>query len=103
MKTETITMDEFDERFKPMINPFEDPTSGIDHLETFGEQLAHVEAIAKVNPDRVWTYIEAENDFDVVYASGFHYVNRIGYVITEIPCPKDTFIEAIDKDVFGDE
>jgi hypothetical protein len=36
-----------------------------------------------------------------VIASGRHFVNRLGYLITDVPVPADTFVEALDDE--GDE
>jgi hypothetical protein len=47
---------------------------------------------------RLWTII----DFDGVVGlgSGNHFVNRLGYVITEVPVPDDLVIDVIDDDDF---
>lgn len=66
--------------------------------ETYGEELAFVQEMATKN--RVLTIIEADEDetnedgeeTSVWYVvSGFHYVNRIGYLITEQSIGDDHF------------
>lgn len=54
-------------------------------FETFGKEVNHVVDIAN-SPDahRVWTVVEADNGKWYI-ASGYHYVNRVGYLITAIP------------------
>lgn len=107
-KVLTISEDEFHEKYKPINNPF-DLNSSWDGkmLETFGEELEFCFNLAQ-KENRVWTIVECdeanEEDVtdDVVYdttnddddnyqppclyiISGFHYVNRQGFLITEIP------------------
>jgi len=52
-------------------------------LETFGPELAHVQDVFKSAPDTVWTVLDCDGAH--VVGSGFHYVNRVGYIITEVP------------------
>ena len=46
--------------------------------ETFGEELEYVK---KQNPKRIWTIVDGDGD-DLIIIAGFHFVNRIGYLIT---------------------
>jgi hypothetical protein len=66
--------------------------------ETYGEELDYVMKMA--NQDRVLTIIEGDEDeidndgepTSIWYiTSGFHYVNRIGYLVTEQPLNGDQF------------
>jgi hypothetical protein len=58
-------------------------------FETFGEDIANVLAVHKLDPKRVWTLIEIETPSDVPteidlgfrVISGYHLVNRIGYYL----------------------
>ena len=45
---------------------------------------------------RLWTIL----DFDgaVGLGSGNHFVNRLGYVITEVPVPDNVIVDVIDDD-----
>jgi len=76
-----LTEDDFLARFKPVPNHI-DPSRGFDGcmFETFGEELAHVRA-----QDRnfVWTILDC--DGQILIESGFHFVNRLGYLITAVP------------------
>ena len=47
-------------------------------FETYGEEL---EFIRQQDPLTVWTFV----DGDQYLVSGFHYVNRIGYLISTVP------------------
>lgn len=48
-------------------------------FETFGEEL---DFVREQNPKRVWTLID-NNDGWYGVSAGLHFVNRIGYLITE--------------------
>jgi hypothetical protein len=80
-----LTEDDFLARFKPVPNHIE-PNCGFDGcmFETFGEELAHVQA-----QDRnfVWTILDC--DGQILIESGFHFVNRLGYLITAVPTEPD--------------
>lgn len=50
--------------------------------ETFGEEYERVKEVLAENYKRVWTVLDGGGRWCVLSA-GFHYVNRLGYVITE--------------------
>ena len=69
----------FSDKYKPIINKFsKDPTEVM--YETYGEE---VEYIQNYDPKYVWTYVTGDM-CDLIIA-GYHYVNRLGYYITENP------------------
>jgi len=75
-----MTLDQFEE-LKPITNPYDDNAS-LDGVmfETYGQELDYVR---QQDPHHIWTYCEED---DVLFLSqGYHLVNRIGYVITELP------------------
>jgi hypothetical protein len=75
----SMTWSEFVDFFKPETNKFsKDPDQQM--YETYGEELEHVQ---RFDPHYVWTYLDT--DGGSVTVEGFHYVNRIGYFITEKP------------------
>jgi len=85
----SLTWKEFEEQFKPIKNHFcNDPDSLL--FETYGEELDFVRA---QNPNTIWTY--ADGDYCSYVSSGYHFVNRIGYHITEVPFDPDTDYEII--------
>lgn len=49
-------------------------------FETFGEELEFVKA---QDPKHVWTYLDGGDT--IIISSGFHYVNRLGYIVTKEP------------------
>jgi hypothetical protein len=80
-----LTEDDFIARFKPVPNPI-DPDAGFDGclFETFGEDLAYVQA---QDPNLVWTVLDGDGQLAI--ASGFHVVNRLGYLIASVPVAPD--------------
>lgn len=79
--------DEWEEKFKPVKNTLlpegsEGPFNSC-MFETYDAELSHVKAMVKLQPRNVWTWVEAEGHGYIV--PGFHYVNRVGYFITEVP------------------
>lgn len=83
----TLTEAEWVARFKPVSNPI-DESCGFDFgggctlVETYG---GHTEYLDTIDPSHVWTVLENEetDDYDIV--NGRHLVNRVGYIVTEIP------------------
>ena len=72
------TYDTWFDTFKPIKNKI---TNGEDyHFETYGEEYDFVKT---ANPNNVWT--EVDGDSGTYIISGWHYVNRIHYYITENP------------------
>lgn len=68
--------------FKPINNKFR-PEDQM--FETFGEELEFV----RDQPDnKVWTLMD-DDDGNLVVTTGFHYVNRVGYYVTEIPWDRE--------------
>jgi hypothetical protein len=83
----SLTWSEFVEQFKPEPNKFSnDPDQQM--FETYGEEL---EFVMKAKPNNIWTYLNT--DGGTVTVEGFHYVNRIGYFITEVPWIDSTSYE----------
>ena len=77
------SLDVFDETYtvdNSIKSEFFDSNQGM--LETFGDDLKLATEINKKTPLRVWTAIDSDNG-DVVLVNGFHFVNRIYYVITK--------------------
>jgi hypothetical protein len=75
-----LTWSEFEEQFKPIKNHL---VSDPDQLmfETYGEEDAFV--ISKIAERKVWSY--ADGDYCSYVSNGYHYVNRIGYYVCELP------------------
>ena len=79
-----ITWDQFEAEFKPRQNLL---TKRSDYngwkYETYGDHDAFIRMFARTNPENVWTIIDG--DEGIVIGSGWQYVNRMGYIITELP------------------
>lgn len=52
-------------------------------LAISGDDLAEVNAVARTKPNNIWTVVQTEDGNAIV--SGLHFVNRVGYFITEHP------------------
>jgi len=70
-----ISMEEFEERFKPIKNPnFQDTIL----FETYGDDI---QFLKKQNAATLWTLLcEGEN---IWISNGVHWVNRMNYIVTE--------------------
>jgi hypothetical protein len=85
----SLTWKEFEDRFKPIKNHFRNDPDEI-MFETYGEEVDFVRA---QDANRIWTY--ADGDYCSYVGSGYHFVNRIGYYITELPFEDDTQYEIV--------
>jgi hypothetical protein len=86
-KQHTLTWTEFEEQFKPINNKFsKDPD--LKMFETYGRELDYVKAQPA---NTIWTYLDT--DGGSVTVEGMHYVNRIGYYVTEVPYVEDDSYE----------
>lgn len=76
-----MTYDEFIETFRPVTNHFEDAAFDGYLFETYDEQADYV----RWQPERrIWTVIEGD-DGELYLVDGYHWVDRIGYFLTEVP------------------
>ena len=93
-ETKILSFDEFIKEYKPKRNSLNPDAAFDGHMfETFGEEENYV---AHYDKNYVWTVIE-ENDRTMIIP-GYHFVNRLGYIITEKPWPSE-----IDIAVEGDD
>lgn len=73
----------FYNKYKPILNHLDDNASFDGFMfETFDDEIAYVEELRLSDPKRVWTIIEG--DGVMVVSAGYHIVNRLGYIITEV-------------------
>jgi hypothetical protein len=85
-----LTFEEADEQFKFMVNNY-DENASFDGLmfETYGDEVEYV----KSKPEnRIWMYGQGD-DGGLYIWSGWGFVNRIGYFISEKPFPDNTIIQ----------
>ena len=84
-----ITEDEFYEQFNTVENHLDENASFSSCMfETYDKELDYVFELSK-KENRVWTIIEGDSG-KMYYASGFHRVNRIGFLITEEEWKEET-------------
>lgn len=68
--------------------------------ETSGPDLVAVQAAVKNKPETVWTLLDCDGQMFIT--NGFHYVNRMGYFITEVPYTNEHPIDIACDDDDGD-
>ena len=89
-----MTEEEWFKTYKPIPNHIDSNASFNDGeqgymFETYG---AEYEFVKKAHEDYLWTYGDGDDGGTYIW-NGWSYVNRIGYFITEVPCPKNTTIQ----------
>jgi hypothetical protein len=87
-----MDLDEWAAIYKPIKNHI-DTNSSFDGemFETYGDELEFVKA---QDEDRIWMYGDGDDGGCYIW-NGWHYVNRIGYFVTSVPCPPDTTIQVL--------
>ena len=85
-----LDYDEWVDTYKPILNHI-DTNASFDGMmfETYGDEVAFVKEQPEAN---IWMYGDGDDGGSYVW-SGWGFVNRIGYFITEVPCPPDTEIQ----------
>ena len=85
-----LTFEEADEQFNFIPNNY-DEYSSFDGLmfETYGDE---VEFVKSQSPDKIWMYGEGDGGGLYIW-SGWGFVNRIGYFVSEKPVPANTIIQ----------
>jgi hypothetical protein len=92
-----MTMDEWEATYKPIYNhidsnaSFQDESGNGIMFETYGDE---VEFVKSQSPDKIWMYGEGDDGGTYIW-SGWGFVNRLGYFITEVPCPPNTTIQVL--------
>jgi hypothetical protein len=85
-----LDYEEFVATYKPITNHI-DKNASFDGLmfETYGDEYAFVKESL---PEYIWTYGDGDDGGSYIW-SGWSFINRLGYFITEVPCPADTDIQ----------
>lgn len=76
--------DDFDDKYTyddSIISNEFDPEDQKGMLETFGPDYEKVIEIAESDPMRLWTAIDCDSGIGVI--QGWHYVNRVYYIVTK--------------------
>lgn len=85
-----MDFDEWCETYKPITNHIDNNASFDGAMfETYGDEVAFVKEQPEAN---IWMYGDGDDGGSYIW-SGWGFVNRIGYFITEVPCPADTTIQ----------
>lgn len=91
-----MTMEEWEATYKPIINhidsnaSFQNESGSGIMFETYGDEYNFVNS--QEDPACIWTYGDGDDGGSYIW-NGYHYINRLGYFITEVPCPPDTEIQ----------
>ncbi len=92
-----LTDDEFEAEFKPQQNHLDENASwGGWGYETYGPELEYVQQVHAIAPNRVWTVMDSEDGDGTVIVSGMALIDRLLYIITEVPVPEGQQIEVPD-------
>ncbi len=85
-----MEFDEWCDTYKPITNHL-DSNASFDGamFETYGDE---VEFVKQQPENHIWMYGDGDDGGSYVW-NGWHFINRIGYFITEVPCPPDTDIQ----------
>jgi hypothetical protein len=91
-----MNFDEWCEQYKPIVNHIDNNASfdngdGGLMFETYGDE---VEFVKSQSPDKIWMYGDGDDGAGYLW-NGWGFVNRIGYFITEVPCPPNTTIQVL--------
>ncbi len=85
-----MTEEDWFNTYKPIKNNLVENSSFDDHMfETYGEEVEFVKA---QDENRIWMLGDGDDGGMYIW-NGWGFVNRIGYFVTEVPCPPDTTIQ----------
>jgi hypothetical protein len=90
-----LTEDEFDATYplRPNhLNPTASWAIGDGAGCLFETHGAELDFVRSQDARTVWTVIDGD-DGDIYVVSGYHFVNRIGYLLSTVPIPGDQFIQ----------
>jgi len=85
-----LDMGEWEKTYSPITNHLDENASfnngnGGIMFETYGDE---VEFVKSQNPNNIWTWVDGDSGRSYIL-SGYRFVNRIGYFITEKPWETD--------------
>ena len=90
-----LSFEDWVEQYKPITNhidphaSFQDEDGNGIMFETYGDE---VEFVKSQSPANIWMYGSGDDGGTYIW-NGWGFVNRLGYFITEVPCPPDTHIQ----------
>ena len=92
-----LTFDEWLETYKPITNhidtnaSFQNESGNGIMFETYGEE---VEFVKQQDPNRIWMYGSGDDGGTYIW-SGWGFVNRLGYFITEVPFSDSEIVQVL--------
>jgi hypothetical protein len=82
--------EDFIETYKPIRNHLDENASHDGYMfETYGDEYEFVKSSPEKN---IWMYGDGDDGGSYIW-SGWGFVNRLGYFITEVPFPDNTTIQ----------
>lgn len=81
-----MTYEQWEEKYKPITNQIVSAPIDGYMFETYGEEFEYVQ---EQSTYRLWTVVEGEEHMWL--SMGFHVVNRLGYILTEVPWTDEEF------------
>jgi hypothetical protein len=90
-----LTFDEWVDQYRPVVNQFDPNASFQDEsgngimFETYGDEIDFVK---KQDHSTIWMYGSGD-DGGLYIWNGWGFVNRLGYFITEVPCPDNLTVQ----------
>lgn len=90
-----LSMEEWESTYKPIYNHIDSNASFQDEsgqgimFETYGDE---VDFVKSQSPDKIWMYGSGDDGGTYIW-NGWGFVNRLGYFITEVPCPDGLTIQ----------
>ena len=90
-----MTFEDWLQTYKPIKNhldphaSFQDESGEGIMFETYGDEVAFVK---QQDPRHIWMYGDGDDGGSYIW-SGWGFVNRLGYFITEVPFPDNTMIQ----------
>lgn len=100
--TKRMTIEQWESKYKPIVNPNAEDECSADRFETHGEDLEFVLNVANRTPKKVWTLEDIGGQ--LIICAGYHLVNRMNYFITEVEWEDENLeVQYCDEDVCCDE
>lgn len=77
-----MNVDQWEDTYQPIQNTIDEYASWNGQMfDTYGNDENIVIGVATLEPRRVWTLVDTDNGYSII--NGMHWVNRVGYFITE--------------------
>lgn len=94
MKEQPTTITNMDysdwvEKYKPLPNHLTEASDN-EMFETYGEELEFVQSQPR---NKIWTLLDSNDSDETFISSGIHFVNRLGYYVTEVAFDEDEIIQ----------